>query len=362
MARGHGQILSSIWEDADFLALDEREQRMYLFLISQPNLNHAGLLPLTLRRWSRKARELTVAELEKRLAALQETRFVVTDDDTEELLIRTFVRNDGVWRMPKVMAAMVSGAGEISSAKLRRALLAEMDALPLDELSTSPGPRGLSVRQQIDEHLANLRKTLAVPEPTPPDNPSQRVPGTPREGFGKGTEAVPDTPGEPTTRAHARASRAHSPAPAPAPAPAPTPTPVGGLAQEEDIADAELIDERPHGRAPEAAGAQELVGEWLDRTAKRPPQSVIGQTAKQIKQLLADGIEPDDVRRGLARWMAKGLHPSVLPSVVNEVMNSAPAASNVIALPTGQQLAGTDARVASHYALIAQMEAEERSS
>lgn len=37
--------------------------------------------------------------------------------------------------------------------------------------------------------------------------------------------------------------------------------------------------------------------------------------------MLAEGIDPDDVRRGLAAWMTKGLHPSTLPSVVNEVMN-----------------------------------------
>jgi hypothetical protein len=67
MARGHGRILTSIWEDSDFLALDEREQRLYLFLISQPNLNHAGLLPLTLRRWSRKAAGLTETRLAEHL-------------------------------------------------------------------------------------------------------------------------------------------------------------------------------------------------------------------------------------------------------------------------------------------------------
>jgi DNA-binding transcriptional ArsR family regulator len=70
--------------------------------------------------------------------------------------------------------------------------------------------------------------------------------------------------------------------------------------------------------------AQTIVTEWLDRAERRPPSSVVGQVSKQIKALLADGIDPDDVRRGLARWMAKGLHPSVLPSVVNEVMNATP--------------------------------------
>jgi hypothetical protein len=39
--------------------------------------------------------------------------------------------------------------------------------------------------------------------------------------------------------------------------------------------------------------------------------------------MLAEGIDPDDIRRGMSAWMAKGLHPSTLPSVVNEVMNGA---------------------------------------
>src|SRR5258708_6217558 len=101
MARGHGRILTSIWEDADFLALTQQQQRLYLFLISQPNLNHAGLLPLTLRRWAGKAAGLTAVELDEHLAALAAARFIVMDEDTEELLIRSFVRNDGVWKQPK---------------------------------------------------------------------------------------------------------------------------------------------------------------------------------------------------------------------------------------------------------------------
>lgn len=72
--------------------------------------------------------------------------------------------------------------------------------------------------------------------------------------------------------------------------------------------------------------AQVIVGEWLERTPKRPPSSVIGQVAKHVRVLLDDdGIDPDDIRRGIARWMTKGLHPATLPSVVNEVMNAAPA-------------------------------------
>ena len=224
MARGHGRILTSIWEDADFLALDQQQQRLYLFLISQPNLNHAGLLDLTLRRWARKAAGLSVAELDKLLTDLERAHFVVVDDDTEELLIRSFVRNDGVWRMPKVMGAMVSGALEISSPKLRQALLAEMDRIPLDELSDEPTKttrgEGPSIRAQVAEHIETLRRAFRTPEPdptrrgsvTPSGPPSETPSDTPDEGGPKGS-----TRGR--AGAHVRAATALSPSPAPTPAP-----------------------------------------------------------------------------------------------------------------------------------------------
>ncbi len=226
MARAHGRVLSSIWEDEDFIALTQQQQRLYLFLISQPNLNHAGLLPLTLRRWARKACGLTAAELEEHLDALAKAQFIVMDDDTEELLIRSFVRNDGVWRMPKVMGAMVSGAMEIESKTLRRALLAEMDRIPLDELSNDPTKstrgEGPSIRAQVADHITALRKALGG-TPTPPTGGGSRTPSAPP------SRTPSDTPAEggreASTRARAGAHVRAAPAPAPAPTPAPTPAP-----------------------------------------------------------------------------------------------------------------------------------------
>ncbi|PWG13931.1 hypothetical protein DF268_08680 [Streptomyces sp. V2] len=357
MARGHGRILTSIWDDADFLALGEREQRLYLFLISQPNLNHAGLLPLTLRRWSRKANGLTSAELEKRLQALEAARFIVMDDDTEELLIRSFVRNDGVWKQPKVMGAMVSGAMEISSRQLRRALLAEVDRIPLEDLSDEPGARGPSIRQQVSEHIETLRKAFREPDPTPSGEGTATPCGTP-------SRTPSDTPAEGgregSTRGRAPASRAHSPAPAPAPAPSPV---QDGAAEAHEQAELIVVDDSDFVGATEAAPQPEtvktdtIVGEWLERCAKRPPGSVVGRVGKQIKKLLDDSIEPDDIRRGLARWMAKGADPSSIPSFVNEAMNAAPAGgrSNVIALASGQPLPGTDTTVSGWAAVADQL-------
>lgn len=74
----------------------------------------------------------------------------------------------------------------------------------------------------------------------------------------------------------------------------------------------------------EPSGAQQIIAEWIERCAKRPPKSVIGQMAKQVGALLEEGFDPDDVRRGVAHWMTKDLHPSVLPSIVNGVVNGSP--------------------------------------
>ncbi|MER5613252.1 hypothetical protein [Streptomyces sp. NPDC002215] len=369
MARGHGRILTSIWEDTDFRDLDESEQRLYLFLISQPNLNHAGLLDLTLRRWSRKARGLTVGELEKRISALEDARFIVVDDDTEELLIRSFIRNDGVWRMPKVMGAAVSGALEISSKRLQQALLAEMDRIPLGELSDEPtkvraGGEGPSIRRQVQNHIEDLRRAFGTPTPdptgrgsaTPSDTPSGTPSDTPAEGGPKAS-----------TRGRAPTSRAHSPAPAPTPAPVPSPVQEGSAEADSEAELVVVTDSDFVGAAeaapeiPEPVSAQTIVGEWLDRVNKRPPNNVIGQTSKQIKTLLGEGIDPDDIRKGLARWMTKGSAPSAIPSFVNEAMNAATAhlGGNVLQLSSSQPRSGTDATVDGWMALAAHFDSKD---
>lgn len=91
----------------------------------------------------------------------------------------------------------------------------------------------------------------------------------------------------------------------------------------EDVVEGELVDDAPAVDSDAPVTAQVIVGEWLDRCTVRPPSAVIGQMAKQIRILLdEDHIHADHIRRGIAHWMRKGLHPATLPSVVNEVMNA----------------------------------------
>jgi len=72
-------------------------------------------------------------------------------------------------------------------------------------------------------------------------------------------------------------------------------------------------------RANIGGPTQILIGEWLQRQADRPPTAVINQLAKQITQLVKDGIDHTVIREALDHWTSRGLHPSTLPSVVHEI-------------------------------------------
>ncbi|MER5622482.1 hypothetical protein ABT061_15705 [Streptosporangium sp. NPDC002544] len=346
MARNHGRIFSSIWTDDDFRQLTPDPQRFYMFLISQPNLNHAGLIPMTLRRWAGSASGLTVPDVQHSLKQLEVARFVVVDEDVEEVLVRSLVRNDGIWKQPKVMLAMESAAREITSPVLQAALVAELDRIDVTLLSDEPPKSGESARVVVSGVIERLREAFAkatagvsgrvsgtLSEPSadassdPFPDPPSGAPGpegsvttdptadrTPNKGEAPGQDGfcpscgkgIGKGIGNPHACAHARS-------PAPTPTPAPIPPSAGAVAP------------RPAADAP--VTAQTLIGEWIDRCPKRPPGTVIGQVSKHVKAMLDEGIAPDDIRRGFALWMSKGLNPSTLPSVVNEVMNSALATS-----------------------------------
>lgn len=69
---------------------------------------------------------------------------------------------------------------------------------------------------------------------------------------------------------------------------------------------------------------QDLVAEWIDHCRSRPPGRVIGQVGKELRAMIDEGIPYATVRTGLQQWQLKGLHPSALASVVNEVANGSP--------------------------------------
>lgn len=283
MAREYARIMTTIWRNAEFRQLSEAQQRAYLFLVTQPDISAAGVLALRLRRWADMSSTSTPESLAEVLKRLEAGRFIVVDWDAEELLIRSFIRWDGGFNNPKRRPVIVRAAEEVDSPAIVRHLAAEFERCGI---------------------------------PTPPDWP----PG--------GTHpAVSDRAPDSLSPTHSKIDRAD-------PGPEPFPQ-VNRLSDREAASDGVVVtylsgtDTTTHNpqTVPPTAGddapptAQTLVGEWLDGCRKRPPNAVIGHASKAIKALLEEGIDPSDIREGIQAWAAKSLHPSALPSVVNEVMN-----------------------------------------
>lgn len=126
MARKYAQIQVSIWSDEDFKSLDPLYQHMYFVLLSQPRMNLCGVIDFIPGRIARTSYSMKPDEVEQRVRWLDSKRFVVVDEDTSELLIRSFVRNDGMLRNPKVSVGMATDYAEVMSQKLRDAIKQEL--------------------------------------------------------------------------------------------------------------------------------------------------------------------------------------------------------------------------------------------
>lgn len=76
---------------------------------------------------------------------------------------------------------------------------------------------------------------------------------------------------------------------------------------------------------------QPLLGEYVHACKTRPPAQVLAALGRQLRGLLGEGYDAEDLRRALATLRRKGLHPSALPAVLNEVLNADPPPLRLVA-------------------------------
>lgn len=127
MARKYGRIFTDIWDsERDWRALSSDAQWMYVFLCTQPDMAHDGVLSLRERRWAKAASDMSVKEINRRLEELIDAGYVLVDEDTEELLVRSYIRNDQVYMEPNLMRAALAHLPAVSSSRLRDALYIEI--------------------------------------------------------------------------------------------------------------------------------------------------------------------------------------------------------------------------------------------
>jgi hypothetical protein len=314
MARSEARLAVTIWSDPDFLALAASPQRMFMFLLSQPDLAHDGVIALRERRWSKAAAGLTVAQVKADLAALDAARFIVLDEDAEELLIRSFIRRDKVYRQPNVLRAAADHLPTVSSPVVLAALAVELRRIAAAE-DLKPDAAGI---------VAEMLEAIGNPSP----NPSPKGSGKPSEAPGEATaEPLPD---EPAARAesgagHTASETGHSGVVAGGnPSGNPSPNPSAGTPGERGegtyVSESPFPDLlAPDPRTPEPAplrggelvapqNAQQILAGWIDHCRANGVElnkRIKGRYAKAIKDALDEGMPPDRVKHALGAMLTE---------------------------------------------------------
>lgn len=126
MARDHARIQVARWRDDDFRSLAPDAQHMYDTILSQPGLSYAGVIDYFPGRLATLSKGNTATKVSAAVKKLSVARFVVVDEDTAELLIRSFVRHDGVLARTNMGKAVARAFGRITSPDIRSAVLDEL--------------------------------------------------------------------------------------------------------------------------------------------------------------------------------------------------------------------------------------------
>jgi hypothetical protein len=126
MARDHARIYVSIWSNEDFRNLPTTAQNMWFTILSQPRLSYCGVLDYLPTRLARLAKDSTVPKVQRAIGVLENAKFAITDPDTGELLLRTFVRHDGLLDQPNMAKAMAKDYETVLSPVIQAAIESEL--------------------------------------------------------------------------------------------------------------------------------------------------------------------------------------------------------------------------------------------
>ncbi|WP_305780053.1 hypothetical protein [Nocardia nova] len=126
MAREYAPIRLAIWGDDDFRALSPRAQHLYFVLLTSPSLSYCGVADWRPGRIAANATGWSADEVHGAAAELVRGLFIVIDHDTEEVLVRSFVKHDGLLKNPKTSVSMAMAFAGTASATLRGVLVHEL--------------------------------------------------------------------------------------------------------------------------------------------------------------------------------------------------------------------------------------------
>lgn len=129
MSRKHANLHTDIWNDPDFRALTAQAQLLYIQMLSSATLTYAGVADWRPKRIALLSKGRTAREVEDALEELLDGLFLVVDEESEEVFVRSFFKWDGLLRKPNVTKAMVKAWDKVHSLTLKAVIVHELQRL-----------------------------------------------------------------------------------------------------------------------------------------------------------------------------------------------------------------------------------------
>lgn len=127
--RKFAQIHIDIWNNTDFRELTPAAQHLYFALISHPTLSYCGVGDWRPKRIAAMAHGWDASDVEQAGSELEEKLFILIDQDTDEVLVRSFLRNSQIMRQPKLGVSAARAFSVVASEGLRGVVVFEMQRL-----------------------------------------------------------------------------------------------------------------------------------------------------------------------------------------------------------------------------------------
>jgi len=205
MPRNFAQIRPEMWLDDEWRAMTPAGQHLYMLMLTDPELSHCGVADWRPGRIAQRAAEWSTLQVMQAAVECSDHYFLVFDQDTEEVLVRSFLKHDGLLKQPRMHVSVAKAFGGIGSNKIRAAIVFELLRLqkvnPL--LEGWEKPQMKTVLRQRAVNAKEMDTDLAL---------GSEVALGVTQGLGLGVGQGED---------EGRVSGLLPPAPAPAPAPAP---------------------------------------------------------------------------------------------------------------------------------------------
>lgn len=151
-----------MWSDPDFLELDPEQKTLYQLLFEHDGVNNAGITPWRPDELAPMVSPTATGEDVRRIAqVLQDHKYVMVDEDTAEILVRSYIRHDDVIRQPNMCKPMAAAFNATKSRVLRQMMANELHRLCAESRGLAKPPAGL----QTAEVIGILRKYPATVSP-----------------------------------------------------------------------------------------------------------------------------------------------------------------------------------------------------